>query len=215
MSPGDREEPSLGTFRVSPGSRDREALVARSRSRSRRIYALAVIAAFFVMILAIPLTYVVFLAVRAGMSVPDAPVAAATPPDPVPEAAPVAADPVPEPVPDADADAEPIPHPDSEPDPDPDPGSAPRPKPSGAAGLVAEGWNLASKDPQAASERFRAALTAEPGNLDATYGLGYCLNRLGQTDAAKPHLCKAVASGPPDMVREASAIIGRNGLTCP
>lgn len=62
---------------------------------------------------------------------------------------------------------------------------------------------------RAARDEFAESLAINPANDYAHYGLGLCLLRLGEADAARGHLKLAVAMNPrSDHYREALASLG-------
>jgi hypothetical protein len=81
--------------------------------------------------------------------------------------------------------------------------------------LVAEGWTLVADDPNAAADRFRAAVELTPRDGAASYGLGYALLRTGAKDEATQHLCRAKSYADRDTSREVANLLEHEGLRCP
>lgn len=143
---------------------------------------------------------------------------------PEPPATPVPVQAAPAPVPQDPVPVVPAPAP--EPPPAPIVAQAPAPEkapptirpPRARAGasvsaLIGEGWSQVESSPSQAADAFGRALEARPGDPEASYGMGYALLRLGQTDRAVGHLCRAM-SGSSEVRREVSALLARHSLNC-
>jgi hypothetical protein len=78
---------------------------------------------------------------------------------------------------------------------------------------LAAGWKVVERDPRAAGEHFREALTDRPSNADAHYGYGYALLKQGKSGEATRHLCIA-RSTDESIRREISGLMSEHGLSC-
>lgn len=104
--------------------------------------------------------------------------------------------------------------------PKPTPRPTPKPKPTPAetttaAGLTKLGWSQVERNPSTAAEYFRRALRIRGGDGEATYGLGYALLKLGDTNGAARYLCQASRIAGPSTRREVTGLIKTNGIDCP
>lgn len=169
----------------------------RAERQRRLTIAIGLATAIVVLVLAVPLSVVVYGTVRdqvaARRPTPPALEEALAPEPavvvaPAPSPALVATEPEPEPV-----QAEPA---------------------SATRALIRQGWALADRRDPAAADRFRAALAERPGDPEATYGLGYVYLQAGDTVAARRYLCAAVGGGDEEMRREIRALLERNKLSC-
>mgnify|MGYP000719228804 CR=1 FL=1 len=69
--------------------------------------------------------------------------------------------------------------------------------------------------PSGGEAKFRQALEAEPGNMDARYGLGYALLKQGSAAAAGSELCAVLRGGVAvDVEREVKGLLDKNELKC-
>ncbi len=214
-SRAEREEPEL-SFRPNGAFDGDEDRPRARRGPSGPLLGVALLGAVSILGGAVALGVAVFSGVSgyvAASRVADAPpaaraavVAPVSDPEPPPE---------PSTAPDPEVAPEPAPAPAPPPPSDVVRVAPPAPKANSGKGLVKEGWSLASRDPVAASTRFEAALAVSPSDPEAHYGLGYCLNKLGNPSAANPHLCLALTDGNPDVVRDVRALLERSALTCP
>lgn len=85
---------------------------------------------------------------------------------------------------------------------------------SNVRALVAEGWTLVGEQPNAAADRFRAALALAPRDGEASYGLGYALLQTGAKDEARLHLCRAQGYADRETSREIASLLDHERLTC-
>jgi hypothetical protein len=96
----------------------------------------------------------------------------------------------------------------------PSPSKPSRPRNNGSiSAMIGEGWSQVETAPARAADAFGRALETRPGDPEASYGMGYALLRLGQTDRAVGHLCRALG-GSAEVRREVSALLARNNLKC-
>ncbi len=89
---------------------------------------------------------------------------------------------------------------------------APPSAPSAASSIRA-GWAIVEQRPESAEQSFRDALSRQPANSEAQYGLGYALLKRGDREGAARHLCRA-RTGPPEVSREAVGLLRTHDLTC-
>lgn len=94
----------------------------------------------------------------------------------------------------------------------PKPAARPKLSPDKA---VTAGWNAVESNPKSALSYFQDALSAQPTNIDARYGEGYALLKLGRTAEATKKLCSAMAQAGPGVQREIKGLLGQNSLSCP
>ena len=80
--------------------------------------------------------------------------------------------------------------------------------------LVSAGWSRVNSDPIDSAQSFTEALKLRPGDVDASYGLGYALHRAGRTNEGLPHLCRARAGASAEVRAEIEGILGRSGRSC-
>jgi len=106
-------------------------------------------------------------------------------------------------------------------EPEQKPQPAPKPAPSKRSvakpdlqGLLAKGWNLVSSRPSDAQRVFEQALSLQPRNAEANYGMGYSLLQQGDTARAQPYLCAALAGPDIEIRRDVSSQLSQNQLTC-
>jgi Zn-finger nucleic acid-binding protein len=103
--------------------------------------------------------------------------------------------------------------------PEPAPAEAPPPEaPKGpsAKQLIARGWEQVDKgDASAAEGSFRLALDKKPGDVEATYGVGYALVRQQRVQDGRTYLCQALRMGPgTELQREITGLLEANRQTC-
>ncbi len=169
--------------------------------------------------------------VRAAVAVPALPPAvpaspssrstpAAEPPDASPPAD-DASDATPEAAPPAEPTTTPPVQPEAAPkprtpapSPTPSPPEAPARTPSAKA-LIESGWAVVERDPAEALTRFRQALDARSSDLDARYGEGYALLRLGRQEEAARRLCATRHDTTGALRRELDGLIRQHKLPCP
>jgi hypothetical protein len=173
-------------------------------TRLRRLsFAVGITICVLVVLLAVPLSFLLYQAMVAWRS----------PPVPAPVSLDEA---LPEPAPVLEAAPEPVPVPAAEPEPiveAPSPAVAPSPR-ARARALVDQGWSLVGRDPNAAASRFQDALALDPGSADANYGVGYSLLKQGEPDGARPWLCTALRTGDLEVQRDVQSLLDSNSLSC-
>ena len=93
--------------------------------------------------------------------------------------------------------------------------AAPAPSGGSVASQIARGWSLADSDPAAASEAFADAVRRAPSNVEANYGYGYTLLKLGRTQEAIGPLCKARNTTQADILQDVNGLLASRQLACP
>lgn len=76
------------------------------------------------------------------------------------------------------------------------------------------GWDQVDSNPSAAILSFEKALAQDPESLDANYGYGYALLKVGNRERARQHLCKAGAKATGADKIDIDGILTRSQLTC-
>ena len=129
--------------------------------------------------------------------------------EPPAEAPPVEAPPIE--APPAEAQPEPVA---AEPPPDPTPAAPP---PTSSQDLVEAGWSaISSGQNSKARDLFRESVSTKPTDAASQFGLGYALERLGDSETAVQHYCKAVqySGGDVGTRREAEGRLRDLGREC-
>ena len=86
-----------------------------------------------------------------------------------------------------------------------------------AAQWVDEGWKrLETRDLRGSRQAFVEALSQEPRNADAHYGLGYAAQTQGDHPFAIKHYCMALdnAGGRQEILRDVPALLKSINGTC-
>ena len=81
--------------------------------------------------------------------------------------------------------------------------------------LADRGWGIVDRDLDGAIVFFTDALSIDPKNGDANYGLGYSFERQGDISQAEPYLCTAMRVGGDQTRERAGQLLQTHGLTCP
>lgn len=84
-----------------------------------------------------------------------------------------------------------------------------------ARALVEEGDRWLSRDAARAEQSFRDALTLDPTNAAANFGLGVTMLQRNAVDDAAPYLCAAQRTAVGPLSRDVQQLLDDRALTCP